>query len=163
MNKIKIEIYTDGSCHTDSSLGAWAAILFCDGEKIELKGTETDTTHNRMELLAVINAIEYADTLQKQSLLTIYTDSQYVHLLPERMAKLKNNHFLTKKGTSIQNEDLVKHIILLLETHCLEFVKVKAHQKKVPDSKNSPTNFNREVDILARDTMRQWIKNNAPK
>ena len=56
---INAEIYTDGSCHTQHCIGAWASIVFIGNEKIILSGKEINTTHNRMELLAVINAVEY--------------------------------------------------------------------------------------------------------
>ena len=56
-----IEIYTDGSCHSQQLIGAWAALVFINGEKTILKGTEKETTHNRMELLAVINAIKHVE------------------------------------------------------------------------------------------------------
>jgi ribonuclease HI len=53
------EIYTDGSCHTQLCIGAWAAIILIDEEKITLSGKDLDTTHNRMEILAVTEALEY--------------------------------------------------------------------------------------------------------
>ena len=85
-----IEIYTDGSCHTQLLNGAWAALVFIDGKKTILKGTETNTTHNRMELLAVINAIKHVEaevTLKEK--LHIYSDSQYVVNLNDRRKKLE--------------------------------------------------------------------------
>ena len=53
------EIYTDGSCHTQHKIGTWVAIILMDTEKKILSGTVKDTTHNRMELMAVVKAIEY--------------------------------------------------------------------------------------------------------
>jgi ribonuclease HI len=153
VNLQQIELYTDGSCHTQLKAGAWASILFLSGEKIVLKGEEKDTTHNRMELLAVINAIAFIDDKQIDSPLVIYTDSQYVALIRERKDKLKNKNFLTNKGTPIQNADLVQTLIQQIESHTIRFVKVKAHQKINDDL----TKYNGEVDRMARELVRKRI------
>jgi len=144
-----IRVYTDGSCHTQLLLGSWAAILFIDDEKVILKGNETDTTHNRMELMAVIKAIEYVDRRHLQSRkLEVYSDSQYVVNLTLRKEKLKHKKFITNKGTPVQNTDLVQKLIEQIEAHDLDFVKVKAHQKNGDE-------INREVDIIVRKLVRQ--------
>jgi ribonuclease HI len=108
-----------------------------------------------MELLAVIKSIEFIDEKFKGTSLVFFTDSQYVHRIPERKEKLKLKNFLTKKGSSIQNDDLVKKLIHQIETHTIDFIKVKAHQKPDKYSLNTPVNYNCEVDKLARETMRQ--------
>jgi len=153
LDKQIIEIYTDGSCHTEYHIGAWAAILFIDDEKVLLKEEVRHTTHNRMELEAVIKAIEFTDNKHNDTSLVVYTDSQYVHRIPERKEKLKHKNFLTNKGTPIQNVDLVKVLILLIESHSIEFIKVKAHQK--PDGS---LNYNAEVDKIAREMVRENVK-----
>ncbi|PBQ34304.1 hypothetical protein CNR22_21855 [Sphingobacteriaceae bacterium] len=90
MNEAPIKIYTDGSCHTQLLCGAWAAIVFIGNEKIILKGEEAQTTHNRMELLAVIKAVDYLDQRAFQnSKVEICSDSQYVVNLLVRKEKLK--------------------------------------------------------------------------
>ena len=146
-----IQIYTDGSCHTQQLIGAWAAILFIGDKKIILKDIETDTTHNRMELQGVIKAIEY---LKENNLaengIEVYSDSQYVVNLLVRKQKLKQKNFLTKKGTPIQNADLVQKLIKQIELYGISFVKVKAHQK-------DGDKINREVDILVRQLVRQKV------
>ncbi len=55
----KIEIYTDGSCIGNPGPGGWAAVIFFDGKEIELKGRTKDTTNNRMEMMAIIEAIKW--------------------------------------------------------------------------------------------------------
>jgi ribonuclease HI len=150
-----IEIYTDGSCHTGHHIGAWAAILLIGNEKIVLKGKAQDTTHNRMELMAVIKAVEFMDENHKGSSLIVYTDSQYVHHIPERKDKLKKKQFLTNKGTPIQNVDLVQTLILQIERHSISFIKVKAHQKP-----NDSMNYNIVVDKIARELVRECVKQN---
>lgn len=110
-----------------------------------------------MELLAVIKAIGFADENYKNTSLVIYTDSQYVFLIPERKEKLKKNHFLTKKGTPIQNCDLVKMLISQIETHNVTFIKVKAHQQPAIGYLNASVNYNAEVDKLARQMVREAV------
>lgn len=156
MKKPLIEIYTDGSCHLQQLIGAWAALVFVNGEKTILKGTEKETTHNRMELLAVINAIKHVEAnVNIQETLHIYSDSQYVVNLNSRRAKLESKNFITNKGTPIQNLDLVQALLKLSDDNTIEFVKVKAHQK--PDGTE---NFNREVDIIVRKLVRENVINN---
>ena len=79
-----IQVYTDGSCHTQLCIGAWAAIIFIGDVKIILSGIEKNTTHNRMELIAVIKALEYIEQNEQAALITVVTDSQYVTGLPAR-------------------------------------------------------------------------------
>lgn len=150
MERTEIEIYTDGSCHTQSLFGAWAALIFTNGKKQILKGTETGTTHNRMELMAVIKAIEMLDAMGlKDEPLNIYSDSQYVINLRGRKEKLESKNFISNKGTPIQNSDLVQTLLAQISSHTINFVKVKAHLK--PDGTD---NFNREVDKIVRNLVR---------
>lgn len=150
-----IEIYTDGSCSTQYKIGAWASIIFINDDKISIHGIANDTTNNRMELMAVIKSIEY---IKKENLVNfriiIYTDSQYVERIPERTEKFINSNFKTKKGTPIQNIDLVKTLIDHLDSVKVEFIKVQAHQKATVT-----LNYNREVDKLARKLLREQINN----
>ena len=155
MNQNVIEIYTDGSCHNNYNIGAWASILLFANKKTIFKGTVQNTTHNRMELLAVIKAIEFSNENYKHSLLKIYTDSQYVFRIPERMEKLKKNNFHTKKGIPLHNNDLVQILIRQIEENTIEFIKVKAHQKTESDN----INYNTEVDKIARQAVRDVVKN----
>jgi len=148
----KIEIFTDGSCNTKLRIGAWAALIFTGDKKIDLHGEETNTTHNRMELLAAIKALEYID--KNNCKIIIYSDSQYLVDIQIRRNKLKINNYLTKKGEAIQNKDLVEKVVSFLETMDLELIKVKAHLKK-----NETSNFNREVDKLSRKIVRESCKN----
>lgn len=154
-----IDIYTDGSCHPQLNLGAWAAIIFVNNDKIILEGKARHTTHNRMELMAAIKAIDYAIKETPTASIVIYTDSQYVCRIPERKERLKCNNFLTKKGIPLQNTDLVKLLIRQIETYPLKFVKVKAHQQLDTNLRNTPENYNSEVDHLVRQIVREEVKN----
>lgn len=150
---MQIQIYTDGSCHTQQKVGGWAAIIFIGNEKLELKGFEKDTTHNAMEMLAVLKALDFLEKNYSSNTFTkieIVSDSQYVVRILERKEKLKGKSFLTKKGTPIRNVDLVKKLIDRIETLPLIFTKIKAHQKAT-----DVINYNRVVDHLARNEVRK--------
>ena len=159
MTRQVIEIYTDGSCNTQYNIGAWVAILLFADNQILLKGEAQNTTNNRMELMAVIKAIEFANENYKNSSLIIYTDSQYVSRIPERMGKLAKNNFITKKGIELQNSDLLRILIHQINSHTIEFVKVKAHQHSNITSLNNSINYNSEVDKIARQIVRETVKN----
>ena len=146
---IPIEIYTDGSSHTQKLIGAWAAIIYYNKTKIIIKQVETNTSHNRMEMQAVIQAIKFVDTNYSTNIpIIINSDSQYVVNLVDRNEKLKKNEFITKKGNPVKNLDLVITLIDQIETHEITFNKIKAHVKD-GDIKN------REVDLLVRKLMRE--------
>lgn len=148
---MSITIFTDGSCHNRLKSGGWAAIIFIGDEKVTLKGSEHDTTHHRMELIAVLEALRF---LQKKNLLsqpiTIYSDSQYVVDLLQRQERLTASGYKTKRLTPIRNADLVQSMVYFFNATDLEFVKLKSHLKS-----SDPNNvLNREVDMLSRQMMR---------
>jgi len=146
---IPIEIYTDGSSHTQKLIGAWAAIIYYNDTKIIIKQVVVNTNHNRMEMQAVIQAIKFVDTNYSSNIpIIINSDSQYVVNLVDRKEKLKKNEFMTRKGNPVKNLDLVITLIDQIETHEITFNKIKAHVKD-GDIKN------REVDLLVRKLMRE--------
>ncbi|MCK5170716.1 MAG: ribonuclease HI [Bacteroidales bacterium] len=153
MNNHIIEIYTDGSCNPQHKIGGWAALIFNKDEKVVLQGIAIETTHNRMELIAVIESIDYVlKEIQQFKLIKIYTDSQYVERIPLRTRNLISNDFKTKSGKEIQNADLVQKLINLINSTEIEFIKVKAHQKA-----SDMPNHNREADKLSRKLVRRQI------
>ena len=90
-----IKIYTDGSCLTNPGNGGWAAIIIKEGENKEISGSEKDTTNNRMELLATINALK---KMSPNEQIEIYTDSKYVKLgITEWINKWVVNNWKTSK------------------------------------------------------------------
>jgi len=148
-----IQVYTDGSCHTQLCIGAWVAIIFMGDEKIVLSGIENNTTHNRMELMAVIKALEYIQQNRQTALITVVTDSQYVTGLQARQQKFISKDFTTKKGTEISNAGLVKELLELLDKVPVTLKKIKAHQKITEEA-----NYNIEADKLSRSLVRQAVK-----
>ncbi len=156
VNKLTIyaEIYTDGSCHTQQCVGAWASVILIDVQKIILSGKENDTTHNRMEILAVINSLKYIQqNFKTVTEIKVVSDSQYVIGLVGRQSKFTASDFTTKAGKDIRNVDLVKELLLLLTSIKVQFVKIKAHQKVT-----EIVNYNIEVDKLSRQLVREAVK-----
>ena len=148
------DIYTDGSCDSHSGQGAWVAIILTGGEKVVLSGSMSGTTHNRMELSAVIEGITYAQNNFKGiQYLHIYSDSQYVTGLMARQDKLSSANFITSKGSVIRNADLVKELYILGARTQLIFTKVKAHQKQ-----GAAINYNIDADKLVRKIMREELR-----
>ncbi len=153
LNTEKIDIYTDGSCHTQKRTGAWAALILLKENREVLSGVAHNTTHNRMELLSVIRSVEFVQTCEPGASLRIFSDSQYICTLPDRLSRLQQKSFLTKKGTEIQNADLVKIFLQLIRNQDIEWVKVKAHQT----DKSEQTTHNRFVDKLSRKLVRENV------
>jgi ribonuclease HI len=129
-------------------------ILNTVGVKTIIQGKEENTTHNRMELLAVINAIkQVTKTNPTINKMEIITDSQYVVGLTARQKKLTALNFKTKKDKAIANSDLVIELLNLVNSLTIQFIKIKAH---LP-SKNG-VNYNNEVDKLSRKIVREAVK-----
>ncbi len=140
------EIYTDGSCHTQHKIGTWVAIILTGTERKVLSGTVKGTTHNRMELSAVIKGLDYVrHNYPCVKKIKVFSDSQYVIGLPGRRIKLAASGFHTKKGNEIQNADLIKELLAILSTLPIDLIKIKAHQKKT-----GTVNHNIEADKLSR-------------
>ena len=134
-----IEIYTDGSCLKNPGNGGWAAIINEDGKIKKISGNEKNTTNNRMELLAPINALK---EMNASSQITIYTDSQYVKLgITEWINKWIINNWQTSKKEEVKNKDLWIELYKLNKSLNVKWNWVKAHA-------GDP--LNEEVDLLAK-------------
>ncbi len=116
-----IEIFTDGACSGNPGPGGWGALLRWNGHEKELSGGEKETTNNRMEMMAVIKALE---ALKKPSVVSLYTDSQYVQKgVTEWMAGWKAKGWPKR----IKNKDLWLQIDSLIARHEVDFHWVKGH------------------------------------
>ncbi len=154
-----ISIFTDGSCNPVGRIGGWAALLFIDGEKILLSGSQLETTHQRMELTAALKAIGHLQTLESADQeICIYTDSQYLAGLPHRRSKLLLAGLTTKKNLILPNADLIHQLLGYLDTLSLTFIKVRSHEKF-----SGQENYNREVDKLSRKIVRDSVRNSRRK
>ena len=134
-----ITIYTDGSCLTNSGSGGWAAIINENNKKKIISGNEKNTTNNRMELLAPINALRGIKSGPK---IKIYTDSQYVkNGITEWINTWLSNDWKTSKKEDVKNKDLWIELYDLTKFLDIQWIWVKAHD-------GNP--FNEEVDLLAK-------------
>ncbi|MEM9584494.1 MAG: ribonuclease HI [Pseudomonadota bacterium] len=121
--------YTDGACSGNPGPGGWGALLIArDGQTVlktrELSGGEANTTNNRMELLAAINALE---TLEKPSKLTLITDSVYVKDGITKWIHGWKAKGWKKKGGEIKNIDLWKQLDAAQSRHSVTWEWVKGH------------------------------------
>ena len=119
-----VTIYTDGACSGNPGPGGWAAVLRYGTAEKELSGGEKDTTNNRMELTAVIRALE---ALKEPCAVTVYTDSQYIsRAMTEGWLKKWKAAGFTKKG-GLKNAELWRELDGLLQKHAVAFHWVKGH------------------------------------
>src|SRR5450830_1670101 len=120
-----IEIYADGACKGNTGPGGWGAWLAFDGREKELFGGEAMTTNNRMELTAVIRALE---ALKRTSKIKIYTDSVYVQKgITEWIKGWKLRNWRTSDKKPVKNDDLWKQLDVLAQQHEIEWIWVKGH------------------------------------
>lgn len=146
----EIEIYTDGACSGNPGAGGWGVILRCGAVEKELSGGEQETTNNRMELTAVIEALK---ALKKECRITLYTDSRYVmDGINQWMPNWKNNGWrTTNKKSPVKNVDLWQQLDTLAARHQIKWVWVKGHNGH-PE--------NERVDALARNQAKNFCELN---
>jgi len=137
----EVEIFTDGACSGNPGAGGWGAILRYGCTEKELSGGDTETTNNRMELTAVIEALK---ALKKECSVILYTDSRYVmDGVTKWMPNWVQNGWRTaNKKTPVKNIDLWQSLESLLQKHKIKWVWVKGHNGH-PE--------NERVDRIARD------------
>ena len=116
----QVEIFTDGACSGNPGPGGWGAVLRYNGHEKEISGGEANTTNNRMELSAVINALTL---LKEPCKVTLYSDSQYVC----NALKWKANNWMRNKKEKALNPELWDRLLTLYDTHEVEIVWVKGH------------------------------------
>ena len=122
----KVLIYTDGACSGNPGNGGYASILIYNGIEKVISGFEKDTTNNRMELLAVINALK---ALKEPCEVDLYSDSQYVVDAFNQgwVNTWKSNGFKTSNKKEVKNVDLWTSLLELNDVHKINFIKVKGH------------------------------------
>ncbi len=137
---IRVEIFTDGACSGNPGPGGWGALLRCRGVEKELSGAEKETTNNRMELTAVINALA---ALKTACDISLYTDSKYVMDGITRWLPCwkKNGWKTSNKKSPVKNVDLWQRLDELAIGHEIRWIWVKGHAGHAE---------NERVDELAR-------------
>lgn len=122
----KVEIFTDGACKGNPGPGGWGAILRYGAAEKEISGGEKNTTNNRMEISAVLEALK---CLKEPCEVTLYSDSQYVcNALNLGWAKKwKANNWMRNKKDPALNVDLWDELLKLCDKHKMNIIWVKGH------------------------------------
>lgn len=136
-----IEVFTDGACSGNPGPGGWGVILRYKGTEKELSGGAPETTNNRMELTAVIEALK---ALKRECDVVIHTDSRYVmDGVQQWLPNWKQNGWKTSnKKSPVKNVDLWQELDALLQKHNIRWIWIKGHNGHEE---------NERVDKLARD------------
>jgi ribonuclease HI len=146
-----IEIYTDGACRGNPGPGGWAALLIMGENQKELNGAEGLTTNNRMELTAVIRALQ---ALKRPVQACIYTDSEYVRRgITEWVQGWKLRGWRTADKKPVKNQDLWQQLDELAAGHQLEWRWVKGHSG-VPGNERVDHLANAAIDAFKNASLR---------
>lgn len=140
-----VTIYTDGACTGNPGVGGWGAVLMLGEHKREISGFVPQTTNNRMELYAVINALS---ALKRPCAVTLHSDSAYVvrAFTNGWLTKWQHNGWKNSRKDPVENQDLWLQLLELTNRHHVTFVKVKGH---------ADDEFNNRCDQLATAAIRE--------
>ena len=140
-----VEIYTDGACRGNPGPGGWGATLEMGEHFRELSGAEAMTTNNRMELMAVIAALE---ALKRPVPIKLYTDSEYVRRgITEWLKSWKARGWKTADRKPVKNQDLWERLDAIASRHEIEWHWVKGHSG-VPGNERVDRLANAAIDAL---------------
>jgi ribonuclease HI len=142
-----VEIFTDGACKGNPGPGGWGALLRYEGKQKELYGGEPDTTNNRMEMTAAVEALK---CLKRPCQIRLTTDSQYLRKgITEWLKGWKKNGWKTAAKQPVKNADLWKALDEQVARHQVEWCWVKGHSGHV-ENEIADTLANRGVDEFGR-------------
>lgn len=120
-----VDIYTDGACSGNPGPGGWGALMLCNGEEKELSGGEVETTNNRMEMLAAVQAFQ---ALKKPTKVRLHTDSTYLKDgITKWINNWKRNGWRTAAKKPVKNADLWQLLEEVMKPHDVEWHWVKGH------------------------------------
>jgi len=140
----KVEIFTDGACKGNPGLGGWGAFLVAESAEKEICGGARDTTNNRMELQAVIEAL---NALKRPCMVTLHTDSQYVQKgISEWIHGWKARGWKTAAREPVKNEDLWRALDAAQAMHTVEWRWVRGHNGH-PGNERADMLANRGVEL----------------
>ena len=143
----KVEIFTDGACKGNPGTGGWGALLVTDGYEKEICGGELNTTNNRMELRAVIEALS---ALTRPCDVVLHTDSQYVQKgISEWIHGWKARGWKTAAKEPVKNEDLWKALDLAQTQHTVVWKWVRGHNGH-PGNERADVLANKGVETVRR-------------
>jgi len=141
----EVTIYSDGACKGNPGRGGWGAVLVAGGHEKELFGGENPTTNNRMELMAVIEALR---ALKRPCVVNIYTDSQYVQKgISEWITGWKARGWKTADKKPVKNADLWQMLDEVRQPHVIEWHWVRGHAGH-PGNERADRLANRGVESL---------------
>jgi ribonuclease HI len=141
-----VSIWTDGACSGNPGPGGWGAILTFGDHKKEICGGEAETTNNRMELTAAINALE---SLTRPCVVHLYTDSNYVRGgITGWLSSWKRNGWRTADKKPVKNVELWQRLDAAAQSHDIDWRWVKGHA-------GDP--MNERADELARQGMAEFM------
>jgi ribonuclease HI len=121
----RVEIYTDGACSGNPGPGGWGSVLLYNGHRRELSGGEAQTTNNRMELMAVIQALE---TLKRPCEVILHTDSTYVMKgMTEWLENWKRRNWRTADRKPVKNVELWQRLEQAIGRHAVQWRWVRGH------------------------------------
>jgi ribonuclease HI len=120
-----VDIYTDGACRGNPGPGGWAAVLSAGGREKEISGAQIQTTNNRMELQAVIAALQ---ALKRPVDVRLYTDSQYVRRgILEWLPQWKARGWKTADKKPVKNQDLWQLLEAAAARHRIDWHWIRGH------------------------------------
>jgi ribonuclease HI len=143
MTEATVEVYADGACKGNPGPGGWGVLLRAGGRERELHGGEPATTNNRMELTAVIRALE---SLEGRRRVRLYTDSQYVQKgITEWIHDWKRRGWRTAGRKPVKNVDLWMRLDELARGHDVEWHWVRGHAGH-PENERADALANKGID-----------------
>lgn len=145
MSNKKVVIYTDGACSGNPGPGGWAAVLKFGEHCREISGYARETTNQRMELTAAVEALS---ALKEPCLVEVYSDSAYlINAFQQKwLDRWLMNDWLNSQKKQVENRDLWEKLLELTARHTVKWVKIKGHAGN-PD--------NERCDLLARKAVRE--------
>ena len=140
-----VDIYTDGACRGNPGPGGWAALLSAGGREKEISGAQIQTTNNRMELQAVIAALQ---ALKRPVDVRLYTDSQYVRRgILEWLPQWKARGWRTADKKPVKNQDLWQLLETAAARHRIEWHWVRGHAG-IPGNERCDALANAAIDAM---------------
>mgnify|MGYP001814345244 FL=1 len=140
-----VEVYTDGACRGNPGPGGWGVLLRYGETEKEMYGGEAETTNNRMELMAAIQALE---NLTRECKVVLTTDSEYVRKgITEWMANWKKRGWKTASKQPVKNKDLWQRLDKAATQHQVEWHWVRGHTGH-PENERADQLANKGIDEL---------------
>ncbi len=137
----EVQIYTDGACSGNPGPGGWAAVLLYNGHRKEISGYEPQTTNQRMEIKAAVEAIK---SLKEPCRVRLYSDSAYLvnAFKQDWFAAWQRNGWISSRKEPVVNQDLWMELLDLVHKHQVRWIKVKGHSNNL---------LNDRCDALAKE------------